>query len=550
MPKTHLNDVKIGDGTFAQWRPGIGLGIGSGRPARPPFPRRDDTATVVNPPGNSADFTIHDHTNRAIPEAIALRDECNYLAESASANHSFEVALVQPAASSPPSPIPSEFDPKHAITTGRDDASEQVYILVSEESLAQIETFATAACHTLEPAVKSQIEGLQKMFRRFGQVMATRPETLVEASHLHQLQARFDREAALHNQSQTKFDQEVALRGQLQKRLDSMSAFAEEETRRANRNEAMLDEHRATVAHLIASPPAPPSAAGRTLREIEDPEPYGGSREGLRKFRSQLRLVFAEGERFVDEQHRLRYCFRLLRGEAFATMEPFLGPNGHIEFETAEVFLNELTRIFGDPDENATAAHELDRLRQGNREFSRYFAEYIRLVTTLGYSDGHRRYVLERGLSVEILEALSYHVAPADETPAQHEDRIRRLDDNIRRFKALNKPLSPPGQPGGNQTAATTSTRNAPGPTDFTALAATSGQPLTPEERARLLAEGLCLYCSGPGHRSRDCPKNLADRAAGNRGLRTAATRNRGLRAAATTATPATAEAPTGDEAS
>ena len=29
---------------------------------------------------------------------------------------------------------------------------------------------------------------------------------------------------------------------------------------------------------------------------------------------------------------------------------------------------------------------------------------------------------------------------------------------------------------------------------------------LTPEERARRLAEGRCLYCGGIGHVARDCP--------------------------------------------
>jgi hypothetical protein len=29
---------------------------------------------------------------------------------------------------------------------------------------------------------------------------------------------------------------------------------------------------------------------------------------------------------------------------------------------------------------------------------------------------------------------------------------------------------------------------------------------ITPEERARRMAEGRCLYCGGLGHMARDCP--------------------------------------------
>lgn len=66
-------------------------------------------------------------------------------------------------------------------------------------------------------------------------------------------------------------------------------------------------------------------------------------------------------------------------------MEPFLRPNGHIALDTAEGFLKELTRIFGDSNEKATAARELERLWQGNRDFSRYYADFTRLVNILGW---------------------------------------------------------------------------------------------------------------------------------------------------------------------
>ena len=65
-------------------------------------------------------------------------------------------------------------------------------------------------------------------------------------------------------------------------------------------------------------------------------------------------------------------------------MEPFLGPLGYIKFD----FLQELTRIFGDSNEEVTAARKLEGLRQGNREFTRYYADFTRPVTTLEHNDG------------------------------------------------------------------------------------------------------------------------------------------------------------------
>lgn len=71
----------------------------------------------------------------------------------------------------------------------------------------------------------------------------------------------------------------------------------------------------------------------------------------------------AASERFAYKQHPLRYCFQLL---ILTTMEPFIGPLGEIRFANTAAFLQELTRVFGDSNEQATAARGLESLRQGN----------------------------------------------------------------------------------------------------------------------------------------------------------------------------------------
>lgn len=69
-------------------------------------------------------------------------------------------------------------------------------------------------------------------------------------------------------------------------------------------------------------------------------------------------------------------------------MAPSLSPNGRISLSSPDEFLRELTRIFGDPDEAATAGRDLDRLRQGNQDFSRNYTDFIRLVTILQCDEG------------------------------------------------------------------------------------------------------------------------------------------------------------------
>lgn len=87
-------------------------------------------------------------------------------------------------------------------------------------------------------------------------------------------------------------------------------------------------------------------------------------------------------------------------------MEHFLGPTGIARADTA-TFFAEIARIFGDSDEGSIAARELEKLRQTNRDFSRYYAGFIRLVALLpGMSDRSKKRVLEKGLSSELLDSL------------------------------------------------------------------------------------------------------------------------------------------------
>lgn len=152
----------------------------------------------------------------------------------------------------------------------------------------------------------------------------------------------------------------------------------------------------------------------------------------------------------------------------------------------------------------------MEKLRQGTRDFSRYLADFVRLMTILEYGEEARKYHLERGLSTEMLTGLKYQDASTDETLEQFEARLRRLDDRIRRDRGFNKPQSTPVAPRPAPKTPSTATGTHPGPMDLSA----SRKKLTPEEKSRRMAEGLCLYCGGSGHMARECPNRRPLRAA------------------------------------
>ena len=76
-------------------------------------------------------------------------------------------------------------------------------------------------------------------------------------------------------------------------------------------------------------------------KEVKDPEPFTGIQTDLKHFKNQLALVLADMGRFTHIQYQLRYCFSLLKGDAYTIMEPYVSPSG-VAFPDVEASLKEL----------------------------------------------------------------------------------------------------------------------------------------------------------------------------------------------------------------
>ena len=96
-------------------------------------------------------------------------------------------------------------------------------------------------------------------------------------------------------------------------------------------------------------------------------------------------------------------------------MVPFVCPEG-VTLDNTQSFIAEITRIFGDSDQTATASRELGRLRQGSRDFTRYYADFARLTAILNLSEKTKVQTLKRGISNEIRNATAYQGIPDNET--------------------------------------------------------------------------------------------------------------------------------------
>jgi hypothetical protein len=147
-----------------------------------------------------------------------------------------------------------------------------------------------------------------------------------------------------------------------------------------------------------------------TLRAIELPHPpeYCGDTKELPNFISKVHSkLVGENGRFSDDQHKLRYVYSYLKGNAQNQIQPYVQTD-KISLDNVEALIKVLEAAFGDPDEVGTASGELDGLTQGNGEFSIYYAEFQRLMAILDYGSKAKKATLKRGLSKELQASLVY----------------------------------------------------------------------------------------------------------------------------------------------
>ncbi len=287
-----------------------------------------------------------------------------------------------------------------AWTTEADDRSAQCYIRVSTAVAAQIEILRSTPLSTDPIELHQQATALQRLLPP--QNISTW-EGLPYAELVARL--RTERDAA-----REECDEHMTGEGRLQQRL----ANAE------------------LIMNRLARTTEP------RAEKIADPDRFDGTREKLKPFKDQLILkTSGNSTRFPNIQHKLRYAYQFLTGKAQRTMRIHIrrtpDANGEemyeIVFDTFAAFLAALDRHFGDPDEKHTAALALDRLRQSNREFGAYYADFQELMDILETTDDtSRRHALKRGLNHEMLRALAIYPTPKEESFDEYVERLNELD--------------------------------------------------------------------------------------------------------------------------
>ncbi len=174
-----------------------------------------------------------------------------------------------------------------------------------------------------------------------------------------------------------------------------------------------------------------------------DPEIFSGEREKLREYVTKLRI---KTQSMPDDQAKLRYAISTVSGLAFDQVAAFV-ENNKVKMKDIAEFVTTLENAFGDVDRAATAASKMSTIRQGNREFSAYYAEFQRYAAELNWNEEAKLAALRRGLSIELQQDMILlieepNTVAALVTTCQRLDQRRRKIQQDWRFQGIRQNTS------------------------------------------------------------------------------------------------------------
>jgi len=270
-----------------------------------------------------------------------------------------------------------------------------------------------------------------------------------------------------------------------------------------------------TKGNTVNAARTPPSASdasstpARLSEKQPDPDKFTGDRKDLRRFLSQVHeKMTVNRDRFPDPQSRMSYVNSRLSGSPYAQVLPYI-VRGICQLPDYEDILELLERAYGDPNRVRNSRTELFRLRQNNKEFSVFFAEFQRLALEGELSEEALPTLLEEAVNRELKSMLLHHEPPSREYHA-FAKFLQDLDNRRKQYE-ISATVNPRTYATATRTRQETPTARPASPLRTPGTTKTtegSGEPMDLSRgRSNRYEKRECYRCGSEKHFVRDCPQ-------------------------------------------
>ena len=258
------------------------------------------------------------------------------------------------------------------------------------------------------------------------------------------------------------------------------------------------------------------STASKRHFKLDNPNRFTGEKNSIpiEQWLTQMEGKMTEDEELMDTPRRhIVYVLNRLDGRAFKHMEPRARKNASKPWKDSNKMLAHLERVFGDSNRLENAENEYQNLRQGNRDFNSFWADFQQLALEINRNEATLISDLTSKLSLEMRRQL----ASGDKRPTdlhEYAERCQRVYQDIKdiarataaaeryKEKCFATTLGPATNPAAKKVATTSTTT-----TRTTSSNNSVSRQLTTSEQARLMKEERCFTCNETGHRTADCTK-------------------------------------------